>query len=69
MKFWLLTREENQYDQYGAYFVAAFAEKPTHQQLTDEGVESRFLKHTLNGGGRTKLSEDTWFTLREEELK
>lgn len=68
-KVWILTREENQYDQYGEYYVAAFETKPTHQQLTDHGVERKFLRHTLNGGGRTAQYEDTWFHLREEELK
>ena len=31
MKIFVLTREINQYDQDGAYFVAAFAQKPTRE--------------------------------------
>lgn len=30
---WVLTREYNNYDQHGEYFVAAFKEKPTFAQM------------------------------------
>ncbi len=65
MTVWILTREENDYDQSGEYFVAVFMSKPTHEQLTANGVETRFLRHVLNGGGRTKQFENTWFHLKE----
>lgn len=32
-KIWVLTREHNDYDQHGAYFVAAFIKKPSHAAL------------------------------------
>ena len=61
---WILTREINQYDQDGEYFVAVFGEKPHHTELTDKGVPQNRLRHVLNGGGRV-LPEYEWFHLRE----
>lgn len=68
MKVWILTREINMYDQDGEYFVAVFANKPTHQQLTECGVATNRLRHTLNGGGRVEC-EDEWFILTEQECE
>lgn len=65
---WVLTREVNAYDQYGEYYCAVFANKPTHQQLTLEGVTQNRLRHTLNGGGRVG-NEEEWFHLKQEVLK
>lgn len=67
MSVWVLTRELNEYDQFGEYFVAVFPEKPHHSQLTANGVEQEKLKHTLNGGGRVG-TEYEWFHLREIEF-
>jgi len=60
---WVLTREENDYDQHGEYFVAVFGCKPTHQQLSALEVPTNRLRHVLNGGGRVD-TENTWFHLR-----
>lgn len=68
MKVWILTREINMYDQAGEYFVAVFANKPTHHQLTEYGVATNRLRHTLNGGGRVEY-EDEWFILTEQECE
>lgn len=38
MNVWILTTEYNDYDQYGEYFLQAFASKPTPEQLVAEGV-------------------------------
>jgi hypothetical protein len=67
MKVWILTKEYNDYDQYGEYFVAVFGNKPTHQQLTEAGVQTRRLRHTLNGGGRVDF-ENEWYFLREVDI-
>lgn len=77
-KVWVLTREINQYDQDGEYFVCVFAEKPSTQKLaevmqkqdhgaTDVMEAVAFLEHLRAGGGRRKY-EDTWFHLKEVEL-
>jgi hypothetical protein len=61
---WVLTRELNQYDQYGEYFVAVFGEAPHHTDLTEHGVPQNRLRHVLNGGGRVDY-EDEWYYLRQ----
>ena len=65
MSIWILTREINEYDQAGEYFVDAWNEKPTHQTLTLLGVPQNRLRHVLNGGGRVEY-EYEWFFLREK---
>ncbi len=67
MYVWILTREINQYDQDGEYFVAVFGQKPTHQELTALGVPQNRLRHVLNGGGR-KDAENEWFFLRSHKI-
>jgi len=63
---WILTREENQYDQFGEYFVAVFFEKPTVDQIMKEAdCDEVYAKHILNGGGRTQRYENTWYFLKE----
>ena len=62
---YIITREENQYDQYGEYFVAGFANLPSEDKLTKFFNGNRELaKHVLDGGGRTKALESTWYYLR-----
>lgn len=78
---WILTEEHNNYDQYGKYFIYAFAEQPTHAQCLDLMLELDYIqeyqckKHKdkmaaflMKGGGRYK-DEDVWYWLREEGLK
>lgn len=61
---WILTDEHNDYDQYGEYFRAVFASKPSASQLMDCGVPQTSLRWVLDGGGRKK-TENHWFYLRE----
>lgn len=63
---WVLTREINQYDQDGEYFVDVWMDKPSHQQLTELGVPQNRLRHVLDGGGRVGY-EYEWFYLREKK--
>lgn len=78
---WVVTKEYNNYDQYGEYFVCAFKEKPTHQQCLDLlSVENYFQSYAdkkhkdkmaallMKGGGRYK-DEFDWYWLNEEVLK
>ncbi len=64
MTIWVLTREINEYDQEGEYFVDAWKLKPHHSKLTEHGVPQNRLNHVLNGGGRVG-AENEWFFLRE----
>ena len=69
---WVLTREINQYDQDGEYFVAVFAGKPDEPQLASalgcatplSDAGRHLVEHILKGGGR-QSTEDQWYFLRE----
>lgn len=50
---WILTREENQYDQYGEYFVYAWNHEPSDAELAHYGATHL---------GR-KNEEETWYNL------
>jgi len=67
MKVWILTKEYNDYDQHGEYFVAAFATAPTHQQLVVLGVPGNRTKHVIDGGGRVD-DEYSWFYLQHQDI-
>jgi hypothetical protein len=78
MTAWILTRENNEYDQYGEYFIASFKQKPTRWQLvkalkddneTTLAVNQEYIGLLLDGGGRTKDAAYVWYHLREVELK
>ena len=82
VKVWVLTREHNDYDQHGEYFEEVFAKKPSISEFADyfskadQGVMKygtpmealSFIERLREGGGR-KDSEDTWYNLKEVELK
>ena len=70
MKVWILTEEHNDYDQYGEYFVAVFAEKPSLKQI-ERYVDCCYCtpEHVWHGGGRTGHLEDVWWNLREESCQ
>lgn len=63
---WIVTREINQYDQDGEYFVAAYYKKPGFQQLRKllEDESDVTIGKLASGGGRQN-KEDEWFWLRE----
>lgn len=67
MEVWVLTREINEYDQHGEYFVSVFGSKPTHEQLTELMAPRNRLRHVLNGGGR-RCFENEWFHLRTIDI-
>lgn len=64
---WIVTREINEYEQDGAYFVSAFKNKPEFKDLKKllprktDAVIGRLL---TRGGGR-HLNEHEWFYLQE----
>lgn len=77
---WILTSENNEYDQHGAYFRAVFERKPSIKELAEffncenySGSHNvmaavAFLEHLLEGGGR-QSNEDEWFILTYVEFQ
>lgn len=64
---YVLTEEYNEYNQYGEYFIAAFMQKPTLEQLMKFDMNEIVAQHVLTGGGRIQY-EHHWYNLREEVL-
>ena len=67
-KIWVVVKIVNAYEQYGAYFVGLFIDKPTFQdlkRLLPEQNDTTIGKLT-RGGGRQDI-EDEWFSLMEVE--
>ena len=75
---WVLTSENNDYDQHGEYFRAAWHAKPSLEELIaffryDSGQPAtvmsalEFLLHVQKGGGR-QGTEDEWYNLRFVEF-
>lgn len=66
---WIVTREINRYDQDGAYFVAAYKDKPREgelKRLLPEEGKTVIDNLLIAGGGRIKV-EWEWFYLFECE--
>jgi hypothetical protein len=60
---WVLTRAINQYDQDGDYFVAAFGNYPTKEDLIKvTKCSEEYIQHILEKGGR-KHKENEWYYL------
>jgi hypothetical protein len=67
---WVVTREINEYDQDGAYFVAVYTDMPDFTQLKallPQETDTTIGKLT-RGGGREK-DEQEWFYLEEVECR
>lgn len=67
MMVWILTSAYNEYDQFGEYFEAVFAAKPSIKQIQEicECTED-VAKHILAGGGR-QGHDYSWYVLAEVE--
>jgi hypothetical protein len=63
---WIVTASINEYNQEGDYFVAAYKDKPTFQQLKDlfPNAEDAMVGKLTRGGGR-EGAEYEWFELTE----
>jgi len=46
---WVLLKEVNVHDQYGEYFVAGFANKPTLEDLVGIGVDKEDAETIIKG--------------------
>lgn len=65
---WILTKEYNEYDQYGEYFKNVYFKKPTAGQLSLAGVDHTLIELCLTkGGGRPSTAYDWWWHLNEHE--
>jgi len=71
---WVLTYSVNAYDQYGEYFLAVFAEKPTaeklHELLYNNSVRGSDLElaiRRLQVDGYCEAAGDAWY-LQEEVM-
>ena len=64
---WVVTSEVNEYNQEGAYFMAAYITKPTFQQLRKlltPAVSDATVGKLTRGGGR-EGAEYEWWNLHE----
>lgn len=63
---WIITEEVNDYNQCGEYFVAAFDNKPTFQELKKllPYENDVTIGKLTRGGGRQEV-EDVWYYLTE----
>lgn len=67
MSIWVLTKEYNDYNQYGEYYISAFKEKPSIEMITNiVGCSDELAEWILSGGGREGY-EDVWYNLIEKE--
>jgi hypothetical protein len=63
---WIVTRAINDYNQDGDYFVAAFIDKPTFQDLKRLlPNESDVTIGKLTRGGGRQYDEHNWYYLTE----
>lgn len=77
MKMYILTREINEYDQDGDYFVDVFPYKPTVEEIAEAIKEKTVCMdargilelciHIQHGGGR-RDTENEWFLLKEKTI-
>lgn len=63
---WVVTREINEYNQDGEYFVAVFKKKPSFAELKEllPNEDDVTIGKLTRGGGRHEW-EDEWYNLIE----
>lgn len=69
---YILTKEYNEYDQYGEYFEDVFKDKPSPEQLsksTNYASDSESIRKLLAVGTCRLRGDHSWYNLRKEELK
>lgn len=67
LTIWILTCAYNDYDQHGEYYLAAFKDFPTPEQLLAHDIPLQAYAHMQKGGGRID-AENVWYYLRKEEI-
>jgi hypothetical protein len=77
VKVWVLTCEHNSHDDFGQIFLAVFKDLPDPEALADFIMPPpgatlnsllKLILHVQKGGGRI-ADEDTWYYLKQVELK
>ena len=69
---WVLTKEYNEYDQYGECFEDVFKDKPSPEQLsksTGYAVDSEAIGKLLASGTCRIRGDSSWYNLWKGELK
>ena len=61
---WILTEGYDDYDQHGKYFVKAWLNKPTLEQIMKLDISEIVALHILKGGGRIE-NDYQWYSLEE----
>ena len=64
----ILTRELNEYEQDGEYFVAAYKRKPTYEmleQVINANDVDEVVKYLLEDGGGRIRKEREWWNLHQ----
>lgn len=61
---WIVTKKINDYNQHGVYFISAYNNKPTIEELTLLMYSREEAEYLINGGVR-KDNEDVWYNLIE----
>lgn len=67
-KVWVVTRCVNDYNQHGEYFVSAFLEKPSVEELMDIGLTDLEAEACVTTGGDRiypSMGTDEWYYLRQ----
>lgn len=72
MKIFVLTSVYNLYDQHGAYFIKAFATKPSAEEIkkaitteSSEFISDQTIDNLIKNGGGRMGTEDVWWYLEE----
>lgn len=60
---WVITKEVNDYRQYGEYFVCCFKQRPTKEQLEKifKNIQSVDISFMLTGGGRKEWEDERYW--------
>ena len=66
---WILTQSYNEHDQFGDYFISAFENRPTEDEIkkvlkNECELDPHLSSHVLQGGGR-RNQEYSYFSLFE----
>lgn len=70
-KMWVVTRCVNDYNQHGEYFVSAFLEKPSVEELTRLGLTNLEAEACVTMGGDRiypSIGTDEWYYLHQIEV-
>ena len=67
MSLFILTEEYNEYDQHGSYYLRAWRDKPTVEQLLPYIDTRSTAARLLAVGGGREGKEHSWYNLEEQD--